>query len=150
LFSPAAIINRHKSNTSITTKQSKQPQQEADKATDQDPSYITLPGQLPQTTLSDQLDLLKELLGRHPVAHYWDPTEPRMLAIEYAAIQGDSNPLKGKLESWLATLGRTGKHAQVRQTTEILLYRIIMWKFLPGENFCQFRHLLLLAKILLR
>ena len=116
LFSPAAIINRHKSNTSTTptTKQSaKQPQESDKEASDADPAYITLP-QLSQTTLGDQVDLLKELLGRHPVAHYWDPTESRMLAVEYAAIQGDSNPLRGKLEGWLATLGRTGKYAQVR------------------------------------
>ena len=110
LFSPAAIINRHKNSSSSTNKKAEQAQ-EADEACD--PTYTTLP-ELSQATLSDQVDLLKELLGRCPVAQYWDPTESRMLAIEYAAIQGDSNPLRGKLESWLATSGRTGKHAQVR------------------------------------
>lgn len=121
MFSPAAIINRHKANTPTPKKSKQQPPhaQESDKASNRhDPAYISLP-QLSQNTLSDQVDLLKELLGRHPVAHYWDPTESRMMAVEYSAIQGDSDPLRGKLESWLATLGRTGKHAQVyNYTTE--------------------------------
>lgn len=106
-FSAAAIIDCHKNNTATTKRAEQTP--ETDKASDDDPVHTTLP-ELSQTTLSDQLALLKELLGRHPVAHYWNPTEPRMLAIEYEAFQGDSSSLKG---SRLTTLGRTGKHAQV-------------------------------------
>ena len=68
------------------------------------------------------------------MAHYWDPTESRMMAVEYSAIQGDSDPLRGKLESWLATLGRTGKHAQVyNYTTETDWFTVIPNNF---GNFC--------------
>ena len=66
-----------------------------------------------QSTINDQLGLLKELLGRHPVAHHWDATEPRMLCVQYEAFRTDSGKKGSKFESWLASFGRTGKHAQV-------------------------------------
>ena len=102
LFSPAAILNQHK-KTKSGLKEEDIP----------DPSCTTLPDQLSHSTLSDQIGLLKELLGRNPVSHHWDPTESRMLTVEYAALSGDKGKRGGQLESWLATLGRTGKHAQV-------------------------------------
>ena len=108
LFSPASILNHHKNrNTSKTG------QQEIDEEDSSDSIYTTLPEQLSHSTLNDQLGLLKELLGRCPVSHYWDSTESRMLAIQYEVLHGESGRRASKLDTWLASMGRTGKHAQV-------------------------------------
>lgn len=113
LFSPASIINQHKKV---------KPGQQEDEPPD--PTCVTLPDQLSQSTLDDQIDLLKELLGRNPVSHYWDPTESRMLMVKYEALGGETGKKGGKLDSWLATMGRAGKHAQVRKTSVPQIFQL--------------------------
>ena len=114
-FSSAAIINQHKEES--TSKNGKQQQASSQKEEEDkdssDSTYIMLPDQLSRSTINDQLDLFKELLGRCPVSHYWDPTESRLLVVEYEALRGESGKNANKHESWLASFGRTGKHAQV-------------------------------------
>ena len=117
LLSPAAIINQHKTQSTLTNGKQQPPSQKEEVDDDKDSvdhAYIMLPDQLSRSTVKDQLDLFKELLGRCPVSHYWDATESRLLTVEFEALHGESGKNANKLESWLASFGRTGKHAQVR------------------------------------
>ena len=47
---------------------------------------ITLP-ELADAALNEQLHLSSELLGRHPVAHYWGANEPKLLVTAMASFQ---------------------------------------------------------------
>ena len=68
--------------------------------------------ELADASLSEQLGLSVELLGRHPVSHFWDPGEPRLLAVEFTAPGGEvggGRTKAGKDDQ----LARNGKYTQV-------------------------------------
>lgn len=75
---------------------------------------VPLP-ELADASLSEQLGLSVELLGRHPVSHFWDPGEPRLLAVEFTAPGGSvqEGRMKGRKGDQLAWMGRRGKYPQV-------------------------------------
>ena len=119
-FSPTAILEQ-------SSPRSSEPSSPA--------SCATLPG-LTESALNEQLQLLQELLGRHPVSHYWDPTEPRLLVVESAALQQEGgSPFgrrSGSLENWLATKRRSGKHSQVSMHCTItyrVIFRVVSCKY---------------------
>jgi len=70
--------------------------------------------ELADTSLSEQLGLSVELLGRHPVSHFWDPGEPRLLAVEFTSPGGSvqEGRTKGRKGDQLAWMGRRGKYQQ--------------------------------------
>lgn len=82
---------------------------------DIDPAMNTSLPELADTALSEQLSLSVELLGRHPVFHCWDPSEPRLLILAATAqdLGGEvrEGKRKGRKSAHVADKG--GKHAQV-------------------------------------
>lgn len=83
--------------------------------TNDDPAISMPLPQLADASLGEQLGLSVELLGRHPVSHFWDPGEPRLLAVEFTAPGGSvqEGRTKGRKGDQLAWMGRRGKYQQV-------------------------------------
>ena len=100
VFNPAAL------HTTTTTTQN-----------DIDPAMNTSLPELADAALSEQLSLSVELLGRHPVFHCWDPSEPRLLVLAATAqdLGGEvrEGKRKGRKSAHVADKERSGKHAQV-------------------------------------
>jgi len=83
---------------------------------------------LADASLSEQLGLSVELLGRHPVSHFWDPGEPRLLAVEFTVPGGSvqEGRTKGRKGDQLAWMGRRGKYPQVGYVV-LCSIGIILW-----------------------
>ena len=80
--------------------------------------YACLPD-LPEAQFKEQLKMLSELAPRYPVSHHWDSSEPKLLAIEAASLEGDPAMVGGdgmarwQNENWCARKGMSGNPPQV-------------------------------------
>ena len=91
---------------------------------DIDPAMNTPLPELADAALSEQLSLSVELLGRHPVFHRWDQSEPRLLVLVAAALDlgGEVREGKRKERRRAHVIGRerSGKHTQVGYINGVL------------------------------
>lgn len=76
---------------------------------------LPFPPDLPECSLLQQWQLVKELLGRVPISHTWDVNEPQVLAVEWTqggqGSQGDMWPHKLRAGNSMENYGVPGSQS---------------------------------------